>query len=703
MFNQSGKMAVAKNFGGGSAFRWSFVLGIFLILFALASCAPQRGEPLQRHFITEISLEETKKSPPPLSDHQVLMEFLNEGKQYACGWLESLEKPNSRSGVFQMSRVLSVSSHSGGLNNKAVAQDLCFFECLPINIGTDRCQSCMAKPKPAFLVRGSIDPTTNPLYQAAILENESEIPNRQEFLKLIDDETKKVSFLEFPFYKLYKIFAEMGVGDLYKKRNEIIEQVFHKAFPGAFDAGDTHYVFNESFPFAVLKNGMNNAETLIPYVTDSSSVKNKKLSRIRRIMKIYSTPTAFMPASWREFEKQSIYGVNAALKSLQSGRLEEQACASLILHRVFGQMYRSIGYDSLPVSKGHKGKKYFTELSSILNSSQGTKFRVCPSPGYLAHPDGELIRFTPKSFAEYGSEDPPLLLEKNIAQRPDCHWKNSVTKNSSSYKNYRQGNLKREGDLSDWLSLVQGAAHLITALNPGAIWWHSNNKISFPLVGFRGVDQIAASGGHLPYEAHALPLGLINLAINKVEQDHLVIIDDQYQEVMNMDDVPEGRSIIGIRLSQHAREKGGGEVITSRIEPVVQVAELALRMYSYLPTLKSWHRLARSRRYQDLKVQYNNLKRDQIRFSYNEMIEGMFGNQTNLNDLIETGDDSTMDLIEDIRLAASMLVLHFAKRTEDGDWTCFERSELDLGAEPHLTADSPEERSGECSPEMRER
>ena len=73
------------------------------------------------------------------------------------------------------------------------------------------------------------------------------------------------------------------------------------------------------------------------------------------------------------------------------------------------------------------------------------------------------------------------------------------------------------------------------------------------------------------------------------------------------------------------------------------------------------------------------------------------------NDLIETGDDSTMDLIEDIRLAASMLVLHFAKRTEDGDWTCFERSELDLGAEPHLTADSPEERSGECSPEMRER
>lgn len=611
----------------------------------------------------------------------------------ACGFLDDMASaktylPGSR---FRLVGEMGVDLAAPGTNAKAEKKS-CARQCSPLFWGSGACKRCKAERDSdveLFSLDGRVDISASPLYHYAVLS--AEIPNRERFLELVEEEIDKQSLVITPFARLYKWLLSANIVDFYNTRNEKVQGRINDAFPGSFDPTAANQTLKKSFPEAVLRNGMPTFSNLAPLPSDSRELRDRKSKDLRGILSAYSKAVPVFPLSgkWSSFQEDMERGMNLALQAFNTQNPKEQACATAIMHRGFTQLLTISGYDRQPTfDDAQREVSAYPSFEKLLDDPHGTAFRVCPIAGAFAK-DGVRITLYPKDLEAFDTEHNSLDLMKTTPSSTSCGTVEAVAKNSWQYTHYLRPHVREEASGEDLINFVHGLSHWVVAFNPGATWWtQETNVIGFPMANFDDLLQITRSGGILPVQGHALSLALINVAFAKIMKSHMVMLDESMNETTNQD------SAMFVRYSDKARDAGTGGTIVTNLHSSVMALETAMKFSASFARLAKWKVESRQRMQEDLAHEQDPRKQEEVRREYASFVKGMFGGDKTFKLLTDYDDESIRKKLEKVELAMGMLNTAFAKEGMDGSYTCYNQLVKDLSV-----LGSQEDKLGSCNPD----
>ncbi len=530
-------------------------------------------------------------------------------------------------------------------------------------------------------MEGSIRLDENPFYEMALMAQSTELPNRQEFIKLAEEELKASPIRLLGLLGLKTAWIT-GALNPYDQRNLIIRGRLNTAFPGLF-ASAAEEEMSESLTDVLIRNSLPTIELLAGLPGDSRNQLAAKEELLKLIFKRYQRLLPLFPGgSWNSYFEDSRWSLSLALRSLKSPDLIQQACGSALLQRAFAQMISIMGYDRPPV----EANGGLIPMERFLMHPESTYFRGCIAPGSFIRRGryAKLIQNDKRS--DFIDNKPGRESTLRLADAPrtleTCTHRRSIPILADTPERMRSDIPAPRGyaDLHSKISMAGAAGYYFMALNPGASWWRTRNStlLSIPFTNFKGgIPALRAGGGYLASQSLALSLGLINLILPDIEAHHLVMIDADRKET-DIDD-----KILGIRLSNEIHKKGSGGIIESRVETVSLFAELVFKFHEALKDLASWKTEAdrwvkirsEAERHPDYRLMIKN--------DYETFIKSLFGDPQNLQDLVETGPESARKQIDDLRLALALHLARFSVKKAEGGATCYASlvTNLDTGVE----------------------
>lgn len=528
-------------------------------------------------------------------------------------------------------------------------------------------------------LEGRIRLTDNPFYEMALIAQGSDLPNKEEFLKLADEESKS-SPLMLPFLIAFKLAWSSGILNPYTKRNQIIQKRIASAFPGIFRSDG---LVNELRPLddslveALIKNSVPGINSLAAWPTDSKDELKAKETMLAAVLARFKKPLPMFPNnSWAAYFEDSRWALSVAIRALKNKDLTQQACGSVIIQRSFAQMIRIMGYDRPPTSEGH-----LVDIEKFLMHPESTYLKGCVTPGSFVRNGryAKLIQTKDRSDFLSNKPDSENFLRLSDAPREfeDCHLKDAkaLLAETPELKKSAIPGVRGYADLNSKLSMVGAAGYYFMAMNPGASWWRNTDGslLALPFSSFKGgLPAIRANGGYLPSQSFALSLGFINLVLPDIEAHHLVMIDSERRET-SVD-----KKILGVRLSFDVRKKNSAGVITSRVESVALLSELVLKFHEALKDLGSWK--SESDRWVETRssAETDPYYKTSIRKDYDDFVASLFGDRQNLLDLVATDDESVRHKVDGLRLAIALHLAAFSYRAANGRANCHASLMTDL-------------------------
>jgi hypothetical protein len=135
------------------------------------------------------------------------------------------------------------------------------------------------------------------------------------------------------------------------------------------------------------------------------------------------------------------------------------------------------------------------------------------------------------------------------------------------------------------------------------------------------------------------------------------------------------------------------QIVTS-VRSAVLLTEISFQLASALKTLHKWAEAAHLNFEIDIANARTSKKRGRIKKEYRLFIEGMFGTDETLQLLIATDPGSLRDQLEGLKLASAMQLARFAKKKDEGYYSCYGQLTTDLQSKTEAL-------HGECTHEER--
>jgi len=663
-------------------FVWSYVL------FALAACAPERESSFQR--VPLPRLAKTEFSPLlPVSqsvESELLSSFFENSPKdvsaslAACAWIEAYPELSLDEARFRMAENLVI--HLGGKKIEIHANSANSMETESF-LGQISSRAHGAEAGEIYSLNGRIDIAANAIYQFGLTRTLREgedgrgIPDRARFMRELDEEiSKKDLFIGQPFARLKQLILGLGVVDFYKLRNDLITTKIHESLPGVFDHNTREksqvYRLFHVIPEIVFSNAIRDQFSVLPNLSDNKFALATKLVVLKRMLKNFEKPLPlFVNNSWLAFEKDSRISVNLALSGMLSNKPSEQVCGAVLFNRSLSQLLSLIGYVRPPMIQDSVLKtSRLPEFKKMLNHDQGSVLKSCPIPGvFSTFQEGRNLRLLIDENDLGTTENRDYLLPARIPAIPACDPSVAVAENSWDYLHFSKFYNDSVAGSDEWLALLRAVSQFLVAFNPGAEWWRGDRQ--FPLMNLQDLNKAALSEGILPYESHALALGIINLAVTQFEKKHLVLMNSAGQEVLSSDDA------MALRISQKPRIAGAKGKVATTVYSATLLTEAAFKFGVSFKRLAEWKTTAEKMR-SDMEFIKNPEERKLMIADYDGFMQGVFGSIDNLEMLTEESDDSVRSLLSNLQVATALLMSSFVRQKSDGSYGCFAEIENDL-------------------------
>lgn len=637
-----------------------FFVRAFLVLSFCESCAPQRKAERER----APELRPVLNIPVKLSGRELTSEeiinyfFSSSGNQNACDRLYSIPEGSSNSARFRILESAEITPGSNIDSSGRVTGNSCTWICAnPLNYGSTNCRLCKEAPLDLVKIMGRVGIGSHPIYEIA-LQN-VDLPSRETFMQLVSKERDKYGVVLWIFFETYKTLMDLNFSNAMAIRNKIIQERMDRAFPGAFSAEGRPSDMKDSLSLALIVNALPNYPNFLTLAWDSEKDRKAKKAVMARVVSALTRPLPyFFSDSWTDFSTDAVASINASMKSLQTSDPVQHACAMTLLHRNFAQMIRIIGYPRLPTMVNEKTQTTFFEVpfSQLLGEETGTKLAVCPAPGSF-YSRGTRLLLGESKLADYSSSRDPIEMSGKIEPLRICARKNAKVYSDDELQNIAFGSPSRSATAEDNLAMMKVLSHQLTAFNPGATWW-AKSYVGYPLGEFSDFDTIEKSGSVLPYQYHALALGLLQISLNAMLDHHVVQVDASFKETKN------AKEVIGIRLSSLSRKIGSATPVQTTLEAALAMTEVAFKAGAYLRQLPKW-KSAHNRFYES---QYASLSGASEKYNYKKMndnfINGLFGATKNLKLLVGEvklpNGVQIQDQLDQLKVASAMLLATFA-------------------------------------------
>lgn len=631
-----------------------------LLLSTLLACAPERKaerpraptpRPVLGGPVTLVGRE--------LSSQELISYFFEQKSgPSACRQLGKIPRAGMNEARFRILESARVVAGAGVNSDGTLKKKDCKWVCgNPLNWGSERCRLCNEEPIDLVDVWGRVGIGTHPVYEIAL--QSVEFPSRDEFMKLVSQERSKFGLVLLPFFESYRALIKIGIKDAIEMRNKIIQERVDQAFPGAFDLHGKPSKMEDSLSLALILNALPSYSTLLTLPSDTAQQKQRKLAVMDRIQAVLSKPLPFFRTdSWSDFSDDAITALNASVKSLVSRDPVEQACAVALLHRNFAQMIRIIGYSRLPtVTNSATGTSAMaTSISGLLGSPDGVKLATCPAPGSFAK-NGKRVIVSEKKLSDYATSSSPIVMSGKIEALARCARSEAQVYSEASVEGYAAGKPSAVATAEDHLALMRVLSHQLTAFNPSSDWW-AKSPVGYPLGEFTDFETIERSGAVLPYQYHALALGLLQVSLDALVGSHLMQVDADFRET----DV--GKEVVGIRLSTRPRSLKSAAPVETSLDAALILAEVSFKAGAYLKQVPRWKKAHQSYyRSEHARLRTSSEKANYKRMNEN-FINGLFGAESNL--LLLTGEKdlpggiNLQEQVDQLKVASAMLLASFA-------------------------------------------
>lgn len=639
--------------------------GFAVVLLNLAACLPERKIETPRAPAPKPVLSIPVKLEGRDLSSQELIDFFfakNQGLN-ACERLAALPRASLNEARFRILESAKVSGGEGVDSTGKLKKKNCTVVCSnPLNWGSARCRLCKEEPVDLVDVWGRVGIGSHPVYEIA-LQN-VKLPSRDEFMKLVSKEREKFGLVLLPFFETYRALMKLGVKDAVSVRNKIVQERVGDAFPGAFDIKGNPSKMEESLTLALILNALPGYSTLLILPTDTPAQKRQKLATMAEIEKVLSKPLPyFKTSSWSDFSDDAILSLNASIKSLQTNNPVQQACAMSLLHRNFAQMIRIIGYARLPTVINTQTETTSLEVpfKDLLSTESGVSLAVCPAPGSFSV-QGRRTILGEEKLSSYDSSIQKIEMSGSIEPLARCTRSEARAYSEETLSNLAFGKPSKEARVQDHLAMMRVLTHQLTAFNPSSNWW-AKSEVGYPLGEFQDFETIERSGSILPYQYHALALGLLQVSLDSILTDHLVQIDASFKNTEIAKDV------VGIRMSTNAFSKSSkNKKIETTVDSALALVEVAFKTGAYLSQLPRWKNA------QDdfVKNQYAKLQTESERANFKKMnenfINGLFGGYDNLSMLVGEkpllNGMNIQEQVTQLKVASAMLLASFAVRAD---------------------------------------
>jgi hypothetical protein len=584
--------------------------------------------------------------------------FTSPQVQSACERLNSVPRANTSQERF---RILESASVYPGPNigpDGNIKKKDCTFICVnPRHWGSERCRLCQEEPLDLVDVWGRVGIGTHPLYEIAM--QSVQLPTRDEFMNLVEKERSKYGLVMWPFFETYRSLIKLGIKDAIEMRNQIIEERVDQAFPGAFTYDGKTSKMEESLSLALVLNALPNYSSLLILPYDSEKEKSRKRGVMKQLEAVLSKPMAyFQTSSWSDFSNDALASINASVRSLQGSDSIQHACAMALMHRNFAQMIRIIGYARLPVSTNSSGNTHFqVPFSQMLDTPSGTRLRTCPAPGSFVRKDGTRLMLNEKQIGGYARSGETIQISGRIEPLRRCSAGEAKLYDVKGSERIAFGKSSARATAEDNLALMRVLSHQLTAFNPGSDWW-AKSPAGFPLGEFEDFETIEKGGAVLPYQYHALALGLMQIVVDSILKNHLVQVDSDFKETKRAADV------VGIRVSSTPRTAGSSAQVETSIESALMMAEVAFKAGAYLKQLPIWQ--SNQARYYN--SEFSRLRTNLEKFNYSRanvnFVDGLFGGLDNLKLLVGQSKlpngATAQSQVDQLKTASALLLATFA-------------------------------------------
>jgi hypothetical protein len=640
------------------------IYGLSLCLLATVACTPARKEaqprtPKPRAVVNmPVKLEGRELSSQELINYF----FTSTNNPSACQVLRAMPRASAsqeRFRILESARVFPGSNidSSGNIKKKD-----CTFICLnPRHWGSVRCRLCQEESLDLVDVWGRVGVGSHPIYEIAM--QGVELPSRDEFMKLVAKERSKYGLVMWPFFETYRSLIKLGVKDAIEMRNQIVQERINEAFPGSFDYSGKTSKMEDSLSLAIITNALPNYSSMLILPYDSAKERARKAGLLQQIESVLAKPLPyFKSSSWSDFSDDAVTAINASVRSLQGSNTVEHSCAMALLHRNFAQMIRIIGYARLPLATNPKtGTTSFqASFAQMLDSPSGTKLRTCPAPGSFTV-NGTRLMLNDEQISKYGASKETFEISGRIETLRRCHINEAKVYDVKGTRRILGPKASARATVEDNLALMRVLSHQLTAFNPGSNWW-AKSAIGFPLGEFSDFDLIQRSGSVLPYQYHALALGLLQITLDALVSNHLVQVDSDFKETKKDDEV------IGIRVSSKSRRPGSKENVETSIETALLMAEVVFKAGAYLKQLPVWQYKQAAYYNKEMKRFSSKFERYNYQTANLNFVNGLFGARDNLLMLINhkplPNGAKVQDQVDQLKVATALLLATFATKAE---------------------------------------
>lgn len=637
--------------------------GSLAVLVSFAGCT-EKLEVLkaQRQNIEEI---ETPLSPEEVPGGGLILEddiYTPAKFMSACAWLDSLSsRSQSDEQGFRILEDFGMRKDGSGWKGvfpfKADDKHFFFFK------KKDKDDDLGRQTLDLANLYGRVQLNDNPLYEYGLVQKNGSIPDRNEFLGLVDKEIFKSPIKILPLIAARGLMG-LGIINPYKKRNEIVQEQIAEALPGALDREFKIYKLKETFPDILVKNGAPFAEVLRPLPSDSTEESLKKAEQLEKVLEVLAKRLPmFRERNWSSFRDDMRWGLSAGIRGMQSTNPVEQACGAAIFHRGFAQMLSVKGYDRPPLefSRGSNGARWvLVDVNRFLESEKGTRLRACSGVGSFTR-QGRSTQVRDSELADT-SGGTGLTLASQPQPVRTCVPENSrileLKKQQPTVWGQKRPDMKA-ANLSEKLEFMAGVSYFLMAFAPGSKWWFGDKGlVSYPLADFgedKELKDILSSGGLMPYESFALSLGFFNLAGNNLIDKHLTYVDKQGKEVAA------NGAVFGVRISDKPRKHFEKGIVTTDIHSVLLLTDVVFKLHETLEKMATW--LADTERSikDEVSRNPNSPESKRMKKDFNNFVNGLFGGRETLVLLTSNSEGSVRKQIDDFRLALSLVLARFVK------------------------------------------
>ncbi len=538
------------------------------------------------------------------------------------------------------------------------------------------------------------------LGQSGSLESQGQIPNRQEFMNLFDEEIYKSPIRLLPMMGL-KLLLKTGIVSWAGIRNDKFTKKVGESIPGVYDEKFELYGLQGTYADAFIKNGFPYSEILKPLPTDTEQEIERKDAEMRKVLgQVSKRVPMFRNSSWDSFLEDMRYGMSVAIRGMKSTSPMEQACASTIYQRAFSQLLTIKGYDRPPlknVVNGSKRRKALVEVEDFLDSKEGTRMKACRRSGSFLR-EGKLTQVKDLELAEDDIGEKLFLTNRpNSAEECSLSEARPLREQKVQPTFVESARGFKGASLQERLEFLGGVSYFLMSIIPGSSWWFSDNSpVPYPLSDFgadKTVEDVRSSGGMLPFEAFAVSIAYINMVGLPIIENHIVYIDIDGKEVAS--DSPD---VKGIRVSRDERKPFDKNIVVSDMESVALISDIVFKLHDALEILADWHRDTQESL--DMLEHSNSASAKKLKEDYQSFMTGILGSDSlrgakeTLNLLIDNSDGSLRQQMNQLRLALALHLNKFAILKDPNElskgYTC--ASELHLNPKTGV-----EEKVGRCN------